>query len=289
MLKVQARQGACLALCASAVLSFLAPTAQAQIIDDDYSPPEESHNVEFDLTLFSETAYFTNVNAASNLPGGLEEDAQSGVVMANGFAVSASAKVAPDVTSFAVLSGSHINNFENSDLNFIGVVAVAGLEFRPSDHAALYGYATCVSELDEAGFNRFYEWCGPVAGFSLRTAPRNRTHLEVGARGTLALGDRWRLANYKELTGYVRLSTAGPVRLVIEPNGFVRQYNMPEGLPAPFDEARIDYQGGVEVSLGYSARKFEFGLSVEPSVRWSNYAQYRFWNLRVGPKFLARF
>ena len=262
--------------------AIMATAAQAQIIDADTALDDETRRTSLSLTLFSDSRYATNALARSNLPGGLEDAAASDVVWAKGVNASVGYALGNVLTLFAGGTAFHTNFFKNSELDYVGLSGVAGVQVRLSRTVSAYGGGLCVAELAARNIKRYYSFCGPMAGISLVTGRGISPSFDMGVRGVIALGDTNLFARYRELQATIGYETGGRTRLRIRPTASVRSHSAPAALAA-LNGDRTDYNGSIELGMRHLSGRFEIGLAVQPSVNWSNYAQYHFWDVRGGP------
>ncbi len=265
----------------------IALPAAAQIIDENTSVIVPALRTNPQLEIFSDVQYASNALAISNLPGGLELKPVKDVIWVKGISGGVSHALSRKATAFASATVLHANFFDYDPLNFFAVSAVAGLELRPSRAVGFVVAGTCVSERNEDSFKQYYGYCGPAAAFTLTGGRREGTHIDLNLGGRMALGDRDIYARYNEATASIRFEAGRRLRFSIEPRGMARRYG--ERSDSIFEKRRTDYRASVDVGLRHVWRRVEIGLSVHPTVNWSNQPQFRFWDVRGGPSLKVRF
>ena len=265
----------------------MAPTATAQIIDENSQTYRLAPRTDTQVEIFTDVQHASNALAISNLPGGLELAPVSDTIWVKGISGSIAHALGRKVTAFAGANILHANFFNYDALNFFGVSAATGLELRPSRGIGVVVVGTCVSERSESGFKQYYGYCGPAANLALTGGRRTGTHVELSLGARMALGDRRTYARFNEASASLRFETGGRLRFSIEPRALVRRYS--DLGAGSLDGKRIDYRAAVGVGLRHVSRRFELGLSAHPTVNWSNQAQFRFWDVRGGPSFKIRF
>jgi hypothetical protein len=249
--------------------------------------PAPSGGARLVFQLSSSASYSSNVLGVSNLPGGLELDGEEGVLWDKGAAAVALVPIGSSLLFYATAGLSHTNYFDHSALDHFTLQGGAGLVAALSGKTFARLAVACSSERD-SDFHGYYELCRPSIGFSTAIGnPDGRTGLELGATGALALGDRERFGQYREASAYLRFETGGALRFMLRPEGRWRQYDAP-AIFGPADDKRTDYQAEVRAALFFRSGAFTFGIEAAPRVNWSDFAQYRYWEVQGGPYIRVR-
>ena len=304
-MRVRRMRGRTVIAVASAVAVFsLTGASWAQTIAADATPAPTVDNQSVDISeqrfdaprrrvsLFvefnSNAQYSSNILSVSNLTGGLELEPDSGWFWQNGLAATLAVPVGERVLLFAQAGASYVDYADYSQLNYIGLSTTTGAQFALGRSGRAFAAVSCSSERDE-DFKEYYSTCSPSAGLSVAAGnPRRGSYLQAGLNGSYAMGEKERFARYTTANAFVSWEFGGDTRFRLRPQVNGRWYDTPD-IIARSRADRSDYQVGVQAALYHRGRNLEYGFMLDPRVNWSNYGQYRYWDVRGGPYLRVRF
>lgn len=265
--------------------------AFGQVIMRDSDISYIVHEMKPFIDIYSRPSFSTNALSESNLYGGLKEHSKNDVYWQNGLGAGFQYPIGSASKLFARGDIFHVLFFDNKNLNYFGLSFTAGAQVDLASTVSIYAAGLCISERTQHEFHKFYGFCGPTTGVSIKLGGDYRTgsYTDVNIGGVVATGKKEQYASYREINGSIRFRTSKiRVSLSVEPYGYARFYSEPTILRLG-SSSRRDYRGGLRAGLYWSSPRVEIGAEANPSANWSNLPQYRYWDFRVGPSVRARF
>ncbi|MDB5715589.1 MAG: hypothetical protein JWO15_2986 [Sphingomonadales bacterium] len=216
------------AILAGVAVAMSTIPARAQIIDENtvFLLPAQNR-VQAGFEVFSDLRYANNALATSNLPGGLDENSVSSTIWVKGLTGYVVKPVADGLALYVAGAAYHANYFKFSDLNHFGFVGTGGVQFMPNGASEIHIGGRCANELTAKGLNSFYNYCGPIAGASVRIGNARKIRLHLRADGSLALGKSEAFARYSQLTVAARIEIGKTLVFSVEPSATVQDFKPP--------------------------------------------------------------